>query len=307
MWTTRLESIIVGVDFSTPAIKGAEWASEHFAPGAALTLAHVIEPPDRPRFASRLVPSPDDTIALAREDAEIRMRDTAAFLTATTPRCEIRVGRPHAEIAALAHELRADLVVIGPHSDRPRTSKFLGTTADRVVRTCPVPVLVATSPPAGRPQHILVPVDDSAITPTLLAWTYHLAELFDADVTLLHVWTNAAYSHVASMSHATSASESEARTEIEKDLREAGMYWLNELTRTGIDRERVTPIVSHGNAGEVALETASVAHADLIVLGRRGSGLVAPALLGSTVATVLHGARCPVLVVTEPRRATEHA
>ena len=44
--------------------------------------------------------------------------------------------------------------------------------------------------------------------------------------------------------------------------------------------------------------------ADLIVLGRRGSGLIVPALLGSTVGTVLHGATCPVLVVVESPEST---
>ena len=56
--------------------------------------------------------------------------------------------------------------------------------------------------------------------------------------------------------------------------------------------------MAYGNAAEVTVETAATLHADLIVVGRRGSGLVRPALLGSTVGTVLHGARCPVLVVT---------
>jgi nucleotide-binding universal stress UspA family protein len=40
--------------------------------------------------------------------------------------------------------------------------------------------------------------------------------------------------------------------------------------------------------------------ADLIILGRNSTGVVAPAFLGSTIGTVLHDARCPVLVVTKP-------
>jgi nucleotide-binding universal stress UspA family protein len=301
MRTVRLDSMVVGLDFSAPSIRGAKWASETFAPAASMTLVHVIDPPDRPRFASHVLPTPEAIEALAREDAETRMHDVATFLTASASRCEVRVGKPHEQIAALVREIGADLVVIGPHGDRPRTSRFLGTTADRIVRTSPVPVLVATTPSAARPRRLLALVDDADVTPTLLAWTHDLAETFDADVTLLHVWSNATYSHVASMSFATTANEAEARAEISKDLHDASMQWLNSLARTGVDRNRITSTVTYGNPGDVALETAKAVHADLILMGRSGSGLVAPALLGSTVGTVLHGARCPVLVVTEPR------
>jgi nucleotide-binding universal stress UspA family protein len=37
----------------------------------------------------------------------------------------------------------------------------------------------------------------------------------------------------------------------------------------------------------------------LIVIGRYGVGRVLPTLLGSVVGSVVHGARCPVLVVSE--------
>lgn len=298
MPTMKLESILVGLDFSAPAIRSAEWVSEYFAPSATVTLLHVIDPPDRPRFAAALLPAPETVESIVREHAEQRLREIAASFTRPTPRCEIRVGKPHEQIAELAASTKADLVVIGPHGDRLRTSNFLGTSADRVIRTSRVPILVATAPPAGRPRRLLVPVDDAEITTTVLAWAHDLAQAFDADVTLLHVWSNAEYSHVASMAHATSGSEAKAREEIEKDLREAGVRWLDELASMGIDRSRVTATVTHGNAGEVVLETAERTHADLIVMGRRGSGLVAATLLGSTLRTVLAGARCPVLVVT---------
>ena len=39
--------------------------------------------------------------------------------------------------------------------------------------------------------------------------------------------------------------------------------------------------------------------ADLVVMGRRDAGNFRRAVLGSVVERVLHGARCPVLVVPE--------
>ena len=42
---------------------------------------------------------------------------------------EIRVGQPDEQVSVMASEVGASVVVIGPHGDRPRPSKFLGTTA----------------------------------------------------------------------------------------------------------------------------------------------------------------------------------
>jgi nucleotide-binding universal stress UspA family protein len=292
-------TMLIGMDFSEAAIKAATWASQHFAPSAQVTLVHVIDPPDRPVFGRHLLPLPETIEADARDYARRRLREIAASLTPNTPWCEIRVGKPHHEITTLARDIGADLIVVGPHGDRPRPRKFLGTTAERIVRSSPVPVLVATNPPASRPRNVLVPVDELAITPTLLEWTRALAEDFDASVTLLHVWSNAIYSHVASMSYATSTNDTEARRAIHAELGDAAMHWLEEIARAGVKRDRVTTVVTAGKPGDATVEQAAAMHADLIMLGRRGSGLVAPALLGSTVGTVLHGSTCPVLVIID--------
>jgi universal stress protein E len=297
------DTIVIAIDFSETSIKAAKWAAETFAPTAAITLVHVVDPPDRPPFGRHLLPAPEVIEAEAREYGVEHLREVATFLTAAAPRCVIRVGKPHEEITRLAADVGADLIVVGPHGDRPRPTRFLGTTAERIVRTSPVSVLIGTNPPAGRPRHLLAPVDDSPITPTLLAQTRDLAETFDADVTLLHVWSNAVYIHVASMSYAAKANESEAREEIDHELRDAGLHWLRELARTGIDRERVDAVVTHGKAGDAALQAAATVRADFIILGRQGTGVIVPALLGSTVSTVLHGSMCPVLVVADPAAA----
>ena len=294
-----VKSLLAAIDLDEPSQVAARWASQVFAPNAALTLLHIIEPPDRPRFGRHLLPDPEQIEAVAREYAGTRMRDISAFVLGSRPRIEIRAGKPFEEIVACAGEVGAQLVVIGPHSNRPRPAKFLGTTAERVVRTSPVSVLVAAHPPDGPARRILVPVDDVDITPRALEWTRRIAEQFDADVRLLHVWSNSLYSYVASMSYATEENEQAARAEIRSELRDSATHWLQEMSATGMRGCRVTADVTYGNAGSRILEVATEMRADMIVIGRHGTGLVRPAFLGSTLGTVLHGARCPVLVVAD--------
>ena len=296
----RVTKLVVGLDFSDTSIEAARWVTRFFAPSAQVVLAHAVEPADRPRFGLRVLPAPDIVERAAQDFARHRANELMRELSQVADvRAEIRVGKASQVILDVAREIGAELVVIGPHGGRPHTMKFLGSTADRVVRLSPVPVLVATHPPASAPRNILVPVDDVSVTPELLAWVRELAESFGAGVTLMHVWSDAVYSHVASMAHATAGDEDEAKAEIRSELSAEGARWLDELAATGFDRNRVNAVVLHGNPGDVTLDRANTTRADLIAMGRHGSGLVAPALLGSTVGTVLHGARCPVLVVTE--------
>jgi nucleotide-binding universal stress UspA family protein len=60
-------------------------------------------------------------------------------------------------------------------------------------------------------------------------------------------------------------------------------------------------IVARGRAADVLLAEAADLSADLIVVGNRGLGVTASALLGSVSATLVDHAACPVLVVRAPR------
>ena len=56
-------------------------------------------------------------------------------------RQEVRIGSPAAEIIAAARDLRADLVCVGTHGRTGLAHLFLGSTAEKVVRESPCPVL----------------------------------------------------------------------------------------------------------------------------------------------------------------------
>ncbi len=61
----------------------------------------------------------------------------------------------------------------------------------------------------------------------------------------------------------------------------------------------VTEVVESGHPAAVIKEQA--AHADLVVIGGRGHGVVTGMLLGSIARAVLHHVDRPIAVVHEPR------
>jgi nucleotide-binding universal stress UspA family protein len=54
---------------------------------------------------------------------------------------EVREGRPAAEISEYAQDIDADVVAMGTRGRHGENRFLIGSVAERVVRTCPIPVL----------------------------------------------------------------------------------------------------------------------------------------------------------------------
>lgn len=136
-----LKNILVPIDFSKTARKALEYAvpfAKYF--GARITLVHIIEP----------LPYPTDITYGASTDAfpvNTRKEELAALARETlnpefVNEVIVHVGQPFDIITKVARDLGVDLIIITTHGYTGLKHVLMGSTAERIVRHAPCPVLV---------------------------------------------------------------------------------------------------------------------------------------------------------------------
>jgi nucleotide-binding universal stress UspA family protein len=143
----NLETILVATDFSEcsgAAFRMAKQLAQRFE--AKLILLHVISRPVVEGLAEHLGADLDALVPEFRQKAQ---QNLDRFLKQWgTDNLEVEsmasVGLPFQQIAVIARDLQVDLVVLGGYgrSGRgPIEEVFFGSTAEKVVRLLPCPVL----------------------------------------------------------------------------------------------------------------------------------------------------------------------
>src|SRR5262245_10995962 len=141
----EIRKILVPVDFSEHSQRALDEAvslAKHF--GAELTLFHCYPIPI-PALASAPygTVTPEGYVDAVRSAALQRINQWRDKASAQGVRAEGRIGAgaPASEIAALAEEIGADLIVIGTRGLTGLEHVLLGSVAERTIRIAPCPVL----------------------------------------------------------------------------------------------------------------------------------------------------------------------
>ena len=142
--TLHVQKILVPIDFSTPCNKAFKYAvgfARQF--GSHIVMIHVVEPAaavDKELLAGEGTPRTQSETVLAEEKMQAladASRDGRLKITSG-----IRGGVATHEIVKAAEELDVDLIIMATHGLRAWKHFGLGSTADRVARAAPCPVLV---------------------------------------------------------------------------------------------------------------------------------------------------------------------
>ena len=142
--TARLKNILVPIDFSPASKKAFKYAfrfAEKFS--AQITLLHVLEPPPSSNFAGLAgAPAFSETAQLSAKKSLQALIGSTRNGSVGRTRITMRTGVPSHEIVELAKEADIDLIVIAALGYTGSKHFCIGSTAERVARAAPCPVLL---------------------------------------------------------------------------------------------------------------------------------------------------------------------
>jgi nucleotide-binding universal stress UspA family protein len=286
----HVQRVVCATDFSPTAASALAWA-EAFAAreSAELHVVHVWQLPEIVTPAGTAVGMADLGPQIERE-LDAALEKLCAGRRVTSKRT--RKGLPDLEVAELAKELDADLVVVGTHGRSGLAHVLLGSIAERVIRVAPCPVVTVPAgahlPKPGEPivRTILAPTDLAADSEAAVAQVLALADRIGAEVALLYVLDLPGYA----LRH------DEVLAEVERSARRD----LAELAER--HRVKATGLTTHvrvGLAAEVIVAVAMELDVDLVALPTHARRGMARFFLGSVAERVARTAGRAVLTLRE--------
>ncbi len=271
--------------------------------GASLTVMSVLEFP----------PGMNPDYAVNRLYLDELMQETTARLVEVTARAgglglsvqpRIATGIPSKEVIAVAGAEDADLVVVGTRGKTGLEHVLLGSTAERIIRTAPCPVLAVPAAERRAGDHrtatvtsMLVPIDFSECSLDALEYGALIARRANVSMKLLHVLEPVSYGLDFTLPHVTQRESSKAA--IMKRLSDL----VSVVTSLGLASEF---LMSGGLQADSILEAARAQSVDVIVMGTHGRRGVSHALFGSVAESVLRRSSCPVLTVRSLKLPPDH-
>jgi len=239
---------------------------------------------------------------------EVSRREAAAYLDRVSKDTSetwgilvegrVEQGHPAERITTIAREIGADLTVIASHGEGGGAAWNLGSTAQQILAVSRSSVLVthgtSVSPGVVKPQHVLVPLDGSMRTESVLPTALRIAGAHDAEVLLVHIVAEPLQTALLQAADLDLARDLAARIELR------AKRYLDQLRdRMPRDSRIRTLVLRHGDERQALLEISEQEQADLVVLSAHGTVCNPARPFGSMTHHLLAHATVPLLVLQD--------
>lgn len=268
-----LRTILAATEFSSrcsTALQGAVQLAAHMK--ADLTLVHVSQDGETGR--------------------------EALLQAAGTHKAKPRLGsgEPARFILETAKEEAADLIVLGAPVRRSVGDVLLGTTAERVIRQSPVPVLMAVGTPPRPYRKVVLATDFSEASEHAVAALKKTGLAGDALIQLVNIYETP---EIALMMRAGTTT-AQINSYVVEQGRVAAAKLAEFDAKTGAGATALVPKLSETSTGRMLCALAKETGADLIVVGTQGNTGIRRFVLGSVAQEVLRLSDVDVLAVPAP-------
>ncbi|SDK75595.1 Nucleotide-binding universal stress protein, UspA family [Actinopolyspora mzabensis] len=294
MSVLETETVVAGYDGSAESRRAVWWAaSEAVTRSRPLLLVQAFTMPLEELTRIHLPTEPivfDSPHSVADEEITRMAEQCREQLPDLRVRTETLVGHPANVL--LDASLRASVLVLGPPEPSRAQRVLLGSTAAELVRRAHVPVITVrgeteNNQGEGVPvlERVVVGVDGSTHSLRAIAFAHDFAARHQAELTALLV-----HPETGRRGEREQAEPNPIETG-RRELAEAMAGWGEQYPDVVVRQE----VTTARRVSDPLLEAAG--HADLLIVGTHGRGIVRAALLGSVSHAVVNYAECPVAIV----------
>ncbi|MGZ6141854.1 MAG: universal stress protein [Myxococcales bacterium] len=266
--------------------------------GSSITLLHVMQP-------SQNGGQTTDAFGweIARREATAWLEHIAEQVAKASGKpvdFRLEQGNPAERITALTRELAADLTLLGSRGEGGAAAWNLGSTVEHVLGVARGSVFVvhpASVNGAGlSPKRILVPLDGSIRSESVLPTAVQLANAFGAEVVLSHVVLEPRANEVL-----REPEDLKIARNLAIHLESCAARYLEHLRDRLVHQLAAVRAVVLRNADErqSLLDLSRREHVDLIVLSAHGSSCNPARLYGSVAEYMLTHSTIPLLVLQD--------
>ena len=256
--------------------------------GARVTVCYALSIP-APVYA---LASLDQYTSDLEDSARAKLSDFVGGAQTEGLVIETRLRRGVAErvLNDLAEEVEADLVVLARHGRSRLERFFLGSTAEKILRSSRFPVLVV---PEDGPREVewtpaLCALDFSSSSQKVLDFSTRLMGSYGGRLAVLHV--------VDYLSNIATIATEKVTAGMALLLKHAHQQLEDMLQEHGVPEGTVS-FIGEGKPAPMILQEAERLSAGLVIVGECGHGPVERMTVGSTTCAVVRASRVPVLVV----------
>jgi nucleotide-binding universal stress UspA family protein len=287
----RIDHVLVATDFSAHAAQAVARAGRlPLARGARISLAHVLPGDVLSRKA----------LAATERAAGQQLEQAAASLAATLAlggRSDVLVGsalyrgQPYVELIRHARAGGAELIVLGRRGRQPLGRRFIGTTADRVIRVGGTATLVVCRRATHAYRRPMIAVDLGDTARSVVQFAVRVAGPGAVAPSLVHAY------HAPFEGFVTPGASQGELTEYRKEYRRLAVEGMARVRASiGAASDGWQASVLCGDPRSVILAEAARREADLIAVGTHGRRGLSHVLIGSVAEWVIRAASCDVLV-----------
>jgi nucleotide-binding universal stress UspA family protein len=267
--------------------------------GSAITLLYVMQPP-RERSGLHAPDVLDWEISRQEASAYLeRLEKEGTQASGSGIHTRLEQGHPAERIAAVAREIGADLTVLGSRGERGVATGNLGGTVLQVLALTRGSVLIARSSSSSGDaslKRILVPLDGSSRTESVLPTAVRIASVHGAELLLVFVVRDPVPTAVL-----RAPEDLKAARELATRLEANGKRYLEEL-RGQLVREGTsvrTLVLRSVDEKQAVLELSLREASDLIVVSAHGSTCNPALTFGGVTAHLLAHSGVPLLVLQD--------